>query len=88
MIVCVAHIEGKAGVIMGIMCALSPGYICGFQTFRPRVLLSSIDFSMMGRGHDHFIIRLKNFDKTVALQAIGYSWQIRATIMAQATPPG
>lgn len=26
---CVAHIEGYAGVMIGILCALSPGYSCG-----------------------------------------------------------
>lgn len=58
----------------------------GSQTGKPRLTVSGC-FSSTGWGHFHCENTRKNLCTRVAGAAFGYSWQVRATNIAQDTPP-
>jgi len=58
----------------------------GSQTGNPKLTLSGC-FNKTGCGHFHWENTRKNLWTSVAATAFGYSWQVRATSMAQETPP-
>jgi hypothetical protein len=98
---CVEHIDGYAGVRIGMTwCLLAyekkvcKSIECNWSgiersfTFGSHASPPFIRYlSTTGLGHDHVKNILKKRDMIVAGQPLGYSWQTLATRIAQATPP-